>query len=260
VLCIGLMATAVSPTVRIWQPLAHIHFHSARFLCKKAFEVEALHNGSPQSSAALTNEYMAYVTGSIFTAVAFLEALINETFARPVGCAKGDPPDGVLRKLPSTVVKSMACVWENGVDWDNESSLHRFLTDRPNRQKPPRATERWYILDKFQLALYLADRSPYSKPFMKDSLLWADITLLKDLRNSLTHHRPEWVASRPGADPYKAEKEETTRLLRALRKRECTNALYPGESSIITVLGAKCASWQLAPAQLSCGHSKTKCP
>lgn len=49
---------ALPVTVIIWQPFAHIHFHSACVLCKKAVEVEALHDGSQQSRDALTDEYM----------------------------------------------------------------------------------------------------------------------------------------------------------------------------------------------------------
>jgi hypothetical protein len=229
------------PTVKIWQPFAHIHLHSARVLCEKTVEVEGRHDSSQQASEALTDEYMACATGAIFASVAFLEALINETFLKALGYKKGDPQDGTLKNLPPDVITSMANVWEIGTDWGNEPTLRQFLRD-PRKNIP----ERWFVLDKYQLALYLADKPPYGKPFDKKGNLWEEVTLLIDLRNYLTHHKPEWIAFPPEDEPYKAEKDETTRLLRELSKRNFSNALYPGRGSIFTLLGSKSSSWALS--------------
>lgn len=232
---------AHAPTVKIWQPFAHIHLHSARVLCEKTVQVEGHHDSLQQASEALTDEYMAYATGTIFASVAFLEALINETFLRALGYKKGDPHNGTLKKLRPDVITSMANAWETGTDWGNEPTLRQFLRD-PRKNLP----ERWFILDKYQLALYLADKPPYGKPFDKKGKLWEEVTLLIDLRNYLTHHKPEWIAFPPEDEPYKAEKDETTRLLRELRKRDFSNALHPGQGSIFTLLGSKSSSWALS--------------
>ena len=225
-------ASALPPTVSIWQPLAFVHLHSARMLCEKAVEVEASYDDSQQSLYA----YWDYVTGSVFAATAFLEALINETFVRAVMRVKSEPEDALVNLSPD-IVASMAQAWEKGVDWSKEQSLRQFVTREDSR--PP---VWWYILDKYQLALYLADNSPYNKPFKKKGSLWKNIACLKELRNSLTHHEPETVSFPPYGDPYEAETERTTKLLRGLLKRNLRSALY-GEGSILSFLGSECASW-----------------
>lgn len=252
---VGAVAGALDPTPKIWQPLAHFHLYSARVLCKKAVEVEALYDGSQQSREALTDEYMGGVTGSIFTAVAFLEALINETFLRAVADSKGSPLDDVLQKLPSDSIASIASAWENGIDWGNEPSLRQFLTDKYSN--PPLT---WWILDKYQLALYLADKPSYSKPFKKGEKLLKNIALLKVLRNSLMHPTPEWIAFPPKRDPYEAETKKTTNLLRELEKRKFTNALYPGQGSIFTLLGSKCASWAVSSSMTLAKEFRDRMP
>lgn len=246
---------ALAPTVKIWQPFAHVHLHSARVLCEKTVEVEALHDSSQQASEGLTDEYMAYATGSIFASVAFLEASINETFLRALGYTKGEPHNGTLKKLHPDIITSMANAWKIGTDWGNEPSLRQFLRD-PRKNLP----ERWFILDKYQLALYLADKPPFNKPFDKKGKLWVDATLLIDLRNYLTHHKPEWIAFPPENEPYKAEKDETTRLLRELRQRSFTNALHPGQGSIFTLLGSKSSSWAVSSSITFVKEFKDKMP
>jgi hypothetical protein len=246
---------ALAPTVKIWQPFAPFHLHSARVLCEKAIEIEDLLDGSKQSLEALKDEHMAYVTGSIFAVVAFLEALINETFLNAAGFTKGDLHNRVLQKLAPVVITSMAHAWEFGTDWSSEPSFRQFL-EYVRRNLP----ERWFVLDKYQLALYLADKYPYSKPFDTKGQLWGDMTLLIDLRNYLTHHKPEWIAFSPEAEPYTAEKDQTTRLLRELGKRNFANPLYPGQGSIVNLLGSKCASWSVSSSITFVKEFKDKMP
>ena len=234
----GATAEALPVTPVIWQPFAHIHFHSARVLYEKVIEVEARYDGSQQSKEALKDEYLGYVTGTILTAVAFLEALINETFLRAVKRTKGEPDD-VLEKLSPHVIASMAHAWRYNVTWSKEQLLLQFT------KKDNRCPEAWYILNKYQLALYFADKPPYQKPFVKNGNFWQDIALLKDLRNALTHYKPESIEFPPTGDPYKAETDKITALLQGLNKYNFTNPFYPGQGSLLTLLGSKCASWAI---------------
>jgi hypothetical protein len=231
-------ASAIPPTVNIWQPLAFVHLHSARMLCEKAVEVEASYDDSQLSLYT----YWAHVTGSIFAATAFLEALINETFVMAVKRTKGEKDDA-LQNLDPIVIASLALAWEKGiaVNWNCEPSLRQFLTRNYSKDTLP---ERWYILNKYQLALYLADKPPYTKFFEKTGKFWEDLVCLKDLRNSLTHHAPEIISFPPSGDPYEAETQRTTTLLRDLLKRNLTSGLY-GRGSILSFLGSKCANWAL---------------
>ena len=204
-------AEAFPVTPVIWQPFAQFHFYSARVLYEKVIEVEARYGGSQQSKEALKDEYLGYVTGTILTAVAFLEALINETFLRAVKRTKGEP-DAVLLKLSPNVIASMAHAWKYNVNWSKEQLLLQFL--KKNKKCP----EAWYILNKYQLALYFVDKTPYQKPFVKNGNFWQDIELLQELRNALIHYKPESIAFPPTGDPYKAETTRITELLQGLNK------------------------------------------
>lgn len=132
---------------------------------------------------------------------------------------------------------SMAKAWENGVDWSNEPSLPPFLT-RKYSGRPAW----WSVLDKYQLALYFAYKPCYEKLFDKTGKFWEDLVCLKELRNSLTHHTAEIISFPPNGDPYEAETQRTTTLLRNLLKRNLASALY-GRGSILSFLGSKCANW-----------------
>jgi hypothetical protein len=222
----------IPPTVSIWQPLAFVHLGSARFLCNKAVEFEAKYDGSQQD----LHPYWACVTGSIFASASFQEAVINETFLRAVNHARGEP-DNFFQKLPPAATASMAKAWENGVDWGNEPLLRQFLTSKDSR-----LPTWWSVLDKYQLALYFANKPYYEKLFDKTGKFWEDLVCLKELRNSLTHHAPEIISFPPNGDPYEAETQRTTTLLRDLLKRDLTSALY-GRGSILSFLGSKCANW-----------------
>ncbi len=224
---------ALAPTIAIWQPLAFVHLHSARMLCERAIEVEASYDDSRQSLYT----YWDYVIGSIFASASFQEAVINETFLRAVKHAKGEPLDNFLQKLPAAATVSMAQAWENGVDWSNEPLLRQFLTSKDSR-----LPTWWSVLDKYQLALYFANKPHYEKLFDKTGKFWEDLVCLKKLRNSLTHHAPEIISFPPSGDPYEAETQRTTTLLRDLLERNLTSGLY-GRGSILSFLGSKCANW-----------------
>lgn len=245
------LRAVVAPTVSIWQPLAFVHLHSARMLCEKAVEVEATYDDSEQSLYT----YWDYVTGSIFAATAFLEALINETFVRAVIREKGEP-ENALTNLSSNVITSMAKAWGKGINWNNEPSLRQFLTKYYPKDKLP---EGWYILDKYQLALYFADKPPYQKPFDKTGKVWKEVVCLKELRNHLTHHKPETISFPPGGDPYKAETERTRKLLRGLLKRNLRSPLY-GQGSVLSFLGSECARWAFDSSTILAKEFRDKMP
>ena len=228
---------AFPPTVTIWQPVAFIHLQSARLLRDEAAEFESMHDGSLEK----LHQYWACVTSSIFASAAFLEALINETFLRTVAAAKGKPLDNTLQKVSPTAIASMAQAWQNGVGWNNEPDLLQFLTSKKSSLKSHHR-ERWYFLDKYQLALYFVEKPSFKRMFDKTGKFWEDLSCLKELRNSLTHHAAETVSFPPSGDPYEAETQRTTTLLRNLLKRNLTSGLY-GRGSILSFLGSKSANW-----------------
>ena len=149
---------------------------------------------------------------------------------------KGEAEDS-LNNLSSATITSMAQAWSKGVDWNKDHSLLQFVTKQDSRP-----VEKWYILNKYQVALYFADKSPYRKPFDKTEKLWEDVACLKELRNYLTHHEAETVSFSANRDPYEAETTRRTELLQGLFKRNLRTSLY-GEGSVLSFLGSECASW-----------------
>ena len=210
------------------------HVRSADYFARRAAEIENAYKGSQAPSQELIDQQQAYVIGSVFASVAFLEAMINEVFRDAVGYKKGESRTDFLQKLSPPVIISMAQAWEIGVDWSKEPSLRQFLRDK--RKKLP---DWWYILDKYQLALFKA----HSKPFDKKDLLWKEVEILVDLRNLLTHHKPEWITFVPG-EPYKAENKETAKLMKRLEAHGFSNPILPGKGhDFLDYLGAGCANW-----------------
>ena len=110
------------------------------------------------------------MVGAIFSAVAFLEAVINELFIDTVH----EYEHGPAQQLPADVKQRLAAAWDQ-------------------------ATEFMAILTKFQAALVLAGKDsfdPGRQPYQS-------VKVLIELRNALTHSKPK---SRSGASPDQFEK------------------------------------------------------
>lgn len=134
------------------------HIQSAYLFAKRSDQIEKKYNG--KFSHELLTEYWANVTASIFAAVSFLEATINELFA-DAGQQYGENP------LDSDTKALMADMWKKSI---------------------PR-TSRYPILEKFDIALILA-RKPV---FDRGKPPAQDVDLVIQLRNNLIHYEPEWV-------------------------------------------------------------------
>jgi|SRR6516164_3970668 hypothetical protein len=126
----------------------------AKHFAALARSIEDAHDGPPRFSV----RHRAYVTNSILSSVAFLEALINEFF--------DDAEDGhlvYLKNLTDEQREKVAVLW-----------------------KLP-SIERASILDKFQIALVAVGAAQFDKgaaPFQ-------DAVALVKLRNQLVHARVE---------------------------------------------------------------------
>lgn len=134
------------------------HIQSAAHFARLSADTEKAYRGN--CSDELFAEHRAYVTGSIFTAVSFLEATINELFADTA-----DNPDRFIKHLDSKVVALMADIWK-----------HEF------------SKKYFPILTKFEKALTLAKKEPFDPGALPYQCIW----LLIKLRNALIHYEPEW--------------------------------------------------------------------
>jgi hypothetical protein len=141
--------------IRIWvrNYFAAQHLWAARRFAAKAASIEDGHAGC----AVFSIEHRAYVVSSIVSAVAFMEAAINELLQ---DAADEQPP--YLSPLPCPTVKALAELWRM-------------------------AEERWNFLDKYQAALREAGR----EPFDRGALPFQDADLLRKLRNLMIHAKPE---------------------------------------------------------------------
>lgn len=140
---------------RLYLSLQHIQ--SAALFARYSGRIEREYDG--KFSGELLTEYLAYVTASIFTAIAFLEARINEFFA-DAGEKYGENP------LDSNTKKLLADKW-----------------------RPISKDYSIKMMDKFDIALTVV-RKPV---FNRGEKPAQDVALVVRLRNTLTHYEPEWI-------------------------------------------------------------------
>lgn len=270
-----------------WQLLSYVHFHSAHFFSRNAMQIEREYTSRRKPLARLKyiklqHEHQAYVIGSIFSAAAFLDAMINELFLEADKYIKGEhahqydfvksslPPDAVIQDtltpLPPDVIDSMADVWRaNHIKSDDYQRIYKTL-NHPETEKSNRP-RKWSVLNRFQLALYLANKRACSKNFDKNDQLWKEVDLLINLRHYLMHYSPEWIEFSPHDESYKAQEKKTARLAEELRKRDFRNPLDPenvslaGSDIIVSnfgkLLGSNCADWAVKySSKFACEFAK----
>ena len=179
------------------------HIKSACLFAQFSFNIETLGDG--RSREERLTEQTAYVTGSILSSVAFLEATINEVYA--------DAADGMLnaRKLDAGDVRRLGILWE---------------TEAFERRAG--------ILEKLQVALTFAD----SQAFDAGVAPYQDARLLIKLRNFIVHAKPEWITAG-------VKKGKVPNLEEQLRLKFKLNPLAPEGSEFFPnkCLGHGGANW-----------------
>jgi hypothetical protein len=154
-------------------------------------------------------QHRAYVTNAVLSAVAFLEASINEVF------------DDVADGHPSYVAS---------LSDDTKRLLGGLWTGHES-------VERWRILDKYGVALLCA-----GKPFFdKGAQPYQDASLLVRLRNRLIHARPK---TRESGDTDTLELCLSTRFSSNRLMANMANPYFPDKC-----LGAACSEWAVLSAR-----------
>ena len=151
------MATfgSVSFTMRVYYSTYHLW--AARHFTRLARDIEDAHVGS----SAFDIAHRSYVTNAILSAVAFLEAAVNELFQ--------DAADGhssYIAPLDAHCSKLLAGLWQDG-----EGS----------------SVSGWPILDKYQVVLLGSGKDIFDK----GAPPYQAARLAIRLRNTLTRFRPE---------------------------------------------------------------------
>ncbi len=189
---------------RLYLSLQHIQ--SACLFARRSGQIEKEYDGN--FSTALLTEYWAYVTASIFAAVSFLEATINELFADAEEKYSENPLDSNTKAL-------MADKWKS-------ISEKRSTT----------------MMDKFDIALAVAGK-PIFNPGEKPA---QDVVLIVKLRNSLIHYYPEWMNDEIENSSIIAVEKK---LSKSLRGKFLTNPLMSKHSPFFLhkCLSYGCARW-----------------
>lgn len=157
-----------SVTARMRTHFNFQHMVAAAYFARGALEIESNHtdlvDGEPYFA------HRGYVTGAIFSAVASLEATINELFIDASN--PGSPTfEGADTRTPGLLARGS---WQ---EIEGEPTLR-----------------------KYQIALALAEE----QRFDRGAAPYQDVSALIQLRNALVHYKPEW-----DTDQNKHEKIES---------------------------------------------------
>ena len=179
------------------------HLWPAEHFSKLAGDIEDSHEGRSKFNL----EHRVYVINSILSAVAFLEAAVNELFQDA-----HDKHLVYLGHLDETVISILSDFWEM-TEEDNKS----FLS----------------ILDKYQLALRFAGK----EPFQKGENPYQDNALVIKLRNYLTHYKPMNLSE---IDKHSLDKMLIGKFLPNKMMEGSGNNFFPDKA-----LSKGCAEWCL---------------
>ena len=195
--------------IKLRSYLANSHMTAAIHFAELSSRLENAKSISPRIVA----NHSAYVTASIFAAVAFLEAVINEVFSD----AGEQASSKKASKAEANTLKMMASMW--GMEY-----FHRHAT----------------TLGKYQAALTLAGK----KQFENGRAPYQDAALLIDLRNALTHFKPVWSETH-----FESEREVSIdhELKKKLKGKFATNPLTGKYNPFFPdkCLSSECAWWAL---------------
>jgi len=234
------------------------YFDAADLFARNAQRIE-LECGTPDDLSKVNrqaaDDHFSYVAGSIFMANASLSAAIDEVFRDADRLGKHPNAQTNLNQLQSNAVKTMAKARKaNAIELSKYLGLYNVIENTAARacKKDPHVVclpqyENWFLVDKFQLALYLADLNNFEKTFDLTDNVWKNAVCLRKLRNYLVHYEPEWIKYTHSDASYDA-KNKTKVAMNCLKDRGFKNKLYPKdarlrEGRMKVRLGADCAEW-----------------
>lgn len=190
------------------------HFESAKLFAKLSDEVETAYTYKKEhDTQPISDEYFrqfltqkrAYVTASIFSSVAFLEATVNEFFINV-----SENPSGLsTQRLDDNFKAQIKTLW------DDFNLVERLNT-----------------LDKFKLVLSLLPNKPI---FNTGRSPYQDVYNLIKIRNHLVHFKPEWFGGYGGSG-------EDNKFFSQLSKK-FSNSLFPDNPAFDKCLCSECAHW-----------------
>lgn len=209
---ISIHVTTVTPTLLMRVYFSSYHLFAASHFLELAKEIEENHDGGPIFDV----KHRAYVINSIYSSVAFLEAAINEIFQDAA-----DEHQGSLAALAVEIRTRIASFCE--------------ISGGRNRSS-------FSVLKKYQMVLLLAGKPQ----FERGNLPYRDAQSLIELRNELTHYKPESLGG-----------SKTHRLEKKLKDKFSSNKLMTGAGNPFFpdhCLGFGCAEWGLRSCRSFVDH------
>lgn len=190
-----------TPTVLMRVYYSSYHLWGAHHFAQLAGEIEDAHNGRSRFDI----KHRVYVTNSLLSSVAFLEAVINELYQDAF-----DQHSSYLSMLSQGIRDLRADFWA--------------MTEEEN--KSPIS-----ILDKYQLALRFCGK----EPFKKGESPYQEVDSIVKIRNALTHYKPQSLG---GDNIYRLEGRLRGKFRENKLMSGSGNPYFPDK-----VLGRGCADW-----------------
>jgi hypothetical protein len=147
--------SSLSASIRMKRNFSEQHLRAAELFAHEARKIE-----SEKREIEITEwfRHSGYVTAAVLSAVAYLEAWINELYQSAI-----DRESNILRTFDTNLFRLFGEVWE-------------YLEKHPT-------------LEKYQIALLLAGK----EPFATGAQPYQDADDLIELRNCLVHYKSKWV-------------------------------------------------------------------
>jgi len=193
-----------TPSVLIRVYYSSYHLWATNHFAQLAGEIEDTHSGRSRFDI----KHRAYVTNSILSAVAFLEAAINELYQDAF-----DKHSGYLTTLPQAIRNLLGDFWAM-TEGENKSAIS--------------------ILDKYQLALRFCGK----EPFNKGKSPYQEVDLVVRIRNALTHYKPQSLG---GDNIHRLEAGLRGKFSENKLMSGSGNPYFPDKA-----LGRGCADWVVA--------------
>jgi hypothetical protein len=189
------------------------HFDAAEVFASETSRIEAEFQGKEREVDTVTR-HLAFASGTVLSAVAFLEAYINEIFYHCALTLGGVPISG-LNKDQQALLGRM---WRRGI---------------------PR-TARYTVTDKYEVALDLLAK----EPFDRGKSNYQAVKSLVDLRNALIHYEPEMYPI-PGPRNPQVPQDAMPKLESSLRGKFALNPFAREDFGFFPdkCLSAGCATW-----------------
>ncbi len=183
------------------------HVQSAAMFARLAGGIEQ-EAGRVPPDESISHQHRAYVVASVFAAVAFLEATINE-FSSDVG---GDAAVSIYK-----------------MKIGNNAAVRKVLQLGAMKRRP--------LLTKFEMVLALLN-----KESLANQPCYQAVTLLVELRNRLVHYEPQWVTVFSEIETTPVTVQD---LEKRLKRKFALNPLVPTANAFFPdrCLSHGCAAW-----------------